>query len=258
MHLLLCNDDGYQAKGLQILCAHLESQGHRVTVVAPSGQRSAQSHSMSFYQAVQVEKISSSVFSVNGTPADCVAIGLSHILKNSPPDFVLSGINHGLNVGIDVNYSGTVGAATEAALMGHRAIAVSMDIPSEATPEETHTQFNKTSQFIGQILEHAHLVEWPKFEVLNVNAPFHAKGFRSAECGGESLYIPGIEEITPKKQENIKLYLIGGGSRYEPKDMSQDVSLVSSGYVTLSFVRAKQGSTQSNLSLSQMVPHLKL
>lgn len=258
MHLLLCNDDGYQAKGLQILCAHLESLGHRVTVVAPSGQRSAQSHSMSFYQAVQVEKITDHVFAVNGTPADCAAIGLAHILKNSPPDFVLSGINHGLNVGTDVNYSGTVGAATEATLMGHRAIAISMDIPPGSATHDVDAQFHKTSEYIGQILECAHLIEWPRLEVLNVNAPFHAKGFRTAECGGESLYIPGIEEITLKKQEHIKLYLIGGGSRYEPKDMSQDVSLVSSGYVTLSFVRAKQSSTESNLSLPHMVNQLKL
>ena len=127
MHILLTNDDGYQAKGIQTLYTYLKSLNYKVTMVAPRSERSAQSHSMSFYLPVQVEQISEDIYSVTGTPADCVAIGISHILKNNAPDIVISGINHGFNVGIDVNYSGTVGAATEAALMGYKAIAVSMD-----------------------------------------------------------------------------------------------------------------------------------
>jgi 5'-nucleotidase len=129
MHLLLSNDDGYQAQGIQILAKHLQSLGHKITVVAPSGEQSAQSHAMTFYQPIRVRQILENTYAVDGSPADCVALALTKILPpHEKPDFVIAGINHGLNVGIDVNYSGTVGAATEASLMGYKAIAVSADV----------------------------------------------------------------------------------------------------------------------------------
>jgi 5'-nucleotidase len=257
MHILLANDDGYQAKGIQILYKHLKSLGHRVSMAAPSGQRSAQSHSMTFYNPIQVEKISEDIFSVNGTPADCIAIALNHILKDDLPDIIVSGINHGLNVGIDVNYSGTVGAATEAALMGYKAIAVSLDsVDMDSDTLEKH--FLKTSDIVGQILQKSKSFEWPKLEILNINVPANPKSISVAECGGLSLYVPHIEELPSKSQPNLKLYLIGGVARCEPGDMSQDVSLVSQNFVTISFVIAKQSSTKSNENLRNLIGSIQI
>jgi 5'-nucleotidase len=257
MHLLLCNDDGYKAKGIQVLAKYLSSLGHKITVVAPNGERSAQSHAMTFYQPIRVRQVSTGVFAVDGSPADSAALGINKILKMDPPDFVISGINHGLNVGIDVNYSGTVGAATEAALMGFRAIAVSADTDSvEST--ELEKIFLLSACIVGQILEKSSLLEWPKLEVLNVNIPSNAKSVTLAECGGESLYVPHIEEMTPKQKKDMKIYLIGGISRHVPQDMSQDVSLITSGNVTLSFVRTKQSSTESNKNLERIIGSIKL
>ena len=120
MRILLCNDDGYQAQGIQTLARVLKSQGHEVVVVAPSEERSGQSHAMTFFRPVLSKEVSPGVWAVHGTPADCATIGLQQLFSDNLPDLVVSGINHGLNVGWDVNYSGTVGAATEAALLGHK------------------------------------------------------------------------------------------------------------------------------------------
>lgn len=252
LKLLLSNDDGYQAQGINILANHLASLGHKVTIVAPAGERSAQSHAMSFYHAVQVDKINENTYSVHGTPADCVAIALSCILKDNQPDFVVAGINHGLNVGIDVNYSGTVGAATEAALMGYKAIAVSADTYLVRNESEKLTQlFQSSAELTASILESHSKLVWPKLQVLNLNIPYESKGVRVGVCGGESLYVPNIEEIVPARYPDSKLYYLGGIKRFAPNDMSQDVSLISSGYTTLSFIQAKQSSTGVESSLRQ-------
>ncbi|MES2615955.1 MAG: 5'/3'-nucleotidase SurE [Bdellovibrionota bacterium] len=252
MHILLTNDDGYQAKGIQSLYSHLKSLGHKVTMVAPKSERSAQSHAMTFYQPVQVEQISHDIYAVSGTPADCVAIGISRVLKDNCPDIIVSGINHGFNVGVDVNYSGTVGAATEAALMGHKALAVSMDnvTPSVELLEEN---FKNTAKLVGKILANIQNMDWPKQQVLNVNVPLNYKSIAVAQCGGESLYVPHIEEFSSQPRKELKVYLIGGIARYEPKDLSQDVSLVESGYATLSFIAARQSSTESNKNLEKIL-----
>lgn len=252
LKLLLSNDDGYQAQGIQVLANHLKSLGHTVTIVAPVGERSAQSHAMSFYHAIQVDMINDTTYAVHGTPADCVAIALSCILKNNPPDFVLSGTNHGLNVGIDVNYSGTVGAATEAALMGYKAMAISADTsPLRNESEKFTALLQQAANLAGSILQSHDKISWPKLQVLNVNVPRESKGVKIAVCGGESLYIPNIEEIAPKRYPNTKLYYIGGTKRFEPNDMSQDVSLISSSYSTLSFIQAKQSSVGFHTTLAQ-------
>lgn len=257
MHLLLCNDDGYKAKGIQVLANYLSSLGHKITVVAPNGERSAQSHAMTFYQPVCVTQVSENVYAVDGSPADCAAIALTHILKTDPPDFVVSGINHGLNVGIDVNYSGTVGAATEAALMGFRAIAVSADTDS-LQPDSLESLFTQAAHIVEQVISNSSSMDWPNLEILNINVPQKAKNIAFAECGGESLYVPHIEELIPSQKKNTKIYLIGGLARFEAQDMSQDVSLITTNHVTLSFVRTKQSSSGRNKNLEKIIGSIKL
>ncbi len=257
MRILLTNDDGYQAQGIQILYRCLKDLGHDVKIAAPAFQQSAKSHAMSFYAAIQVNQINEDIYAVHGTPADSIAIGLSCILKDWKVDYVVSGINHGFNVGIDVNYSGTVGAATEAALLGYKAIAVSMDT-FDANTEKCAQGFLKTAKLIGSILEKSKEFSWPELEILNVNVPLDPKGVRVADCQGKSLYVPHIEEISTQKQKYLNIYLIGGMERVEPTDSSQDVSYVSNGFATLSFVQAKQSSTLSNKKLESHFSNLIL
>lgn len=109
MNILISNDDGIDAPGIQALAEVMESVG-RVTVVAPHRERSTASHSLTLHKPLRVFEVAENRFSVSGSPADCIYLGIRHILK-SPPDLILSGINRGANLGTDVHYSGTVAAA---------------------------------------------------------------------------------------------------------------------------------------------------
>lgn len=133
MRVLLTNDDGIHAPGLWAL-HHAFTARHQVTVVAPDRERSAVGHGITLHQPIrsQTMRVNASLtgIAVNGTPADCVKLGLAELL-DSPPELVVSGINPGANVGINVNYSGTVAAAKEAAMAGIPAMAVSITAPGD-------------------------------------------------------------------------------------------------------------------------------
>ena len=122
--ILVTNDDGFFSPGLHALAAALAPLG-AVTVVAPQVEASAVGHALTLRRPLRLDQISEGVFSVDGTPTDCINIAIDEVL-DGPPDLVVSGINKGLNVGDDVTYSGTVAGALEGALLGHQAIAVSL------------------------------------------------------------------------------------------------------------------------------------
>lgn len=129
MNILLANDDGIQAIGLRALYFALVEAGHDVHVVAPVTEQSAVGHAVTLSMPIKVKTFTEGGFKgqgVYGTPVDCVKLGLSTLLDEKP-DLVLSGINAGANVGVDILYSGTVSAATEGALMEIPSMAVSMD-----------------------------------------------------------------------------------------------------------------------------------
>ncbi|MFA6689150.1 MAG: 5'/3'-nucleotidase SurE [Sphaerochaetaceae bacterium] len=125
MRILLTNDDGYDSLGLDVLRRSLLDAGHDVWVCAPSGQRSATSHSMTLHGDVVVTRYADRSYHCSGSPADCILYGVKGGAVPVSPDVVISGINHGYNLSTDILYSGTVGAAREAALMGFPAMAVS-------------------------------------------------------------------------------------------------------------------------------------
>ena len=122
--ILVTNDDGVQSDGIHALAAALASLGE-VTIVAPMTEASAIGHALTLRRPLRIEEVSANVFSVDGTPTDCVNLAVTTVLK-SLPDLVVSGINKGYNIGDDVTYSGTVAGALEAALLGIPAMAVSL------------------------------------------------------------------------------------------------------------------------------------
>lgn len=166
MHILLTNDDGIQAVGLRTLYRALLAAGHRVDVVAPVSEQSAVGHAVTMSMPLKVKRFESDGFrglGVSGTPVDCVKLGLSELLDEAP-DLVVSGINAGCNVGVDVIYSGTVSAATEGALMGLPALAVSLD---DFSPADVSAQAAWAADFVGRM-------DWsvlPAQCVLNLNFP---------------------------------------------------------------------------------------
>ncbi|NCB31050.1 MAG: 5'/3'-nucleotidase SurE [Clostridia bacterium] len=131
MHIMLTNDDGIFAAGIQALALELsENGGHQVTIVAPDSERSGAGHSFTFLTPLRANRVTLSgledveAYAVNGTPTDCVKVGLGNLAQR--PDCILSGINHGQNLGVDTTYSGTVSAAMEGALLGVPSMALSL------------------------------------------------------------------------------------------------------------------------------------
>jgi 5'-nucleotidase len=166
MRVLLTNDDGIHAPGLWALHQVFSSR-HQVTVVAPDRERSAVGHGITLHQPIRSENTcvngSLSGFAVNGTPADCVKLGLAELL-DSPPELVVSGINPGANVGINVNYSGTVAAAKEAAMAGIPAMAVSI-----ISPGDQH--LDAAARFAESLSRQIKGWGLPRGTFLNVNFP---------------------------------------------------------------------------------------
>ena len=134
LRILLTNDDGYDATGLQAMRRALTAAGHHVTVSAPATDQSSKSASMTSGR-ITFEKKEDGVWAIHGTPADSADIGLRLLLKDSPPDLVVSGSNRGQNLGTSANSSGTVGAAVVAMQKGVPAIAVSVGLPAGMQPE---------------------------------------------------------------------------------------------------------------------------
>lgn len=128
MRILITNDDGITAPGLAVIeaiAADLAGPDGEVWVVAPAFEQSGVSHCISYIRPMMLQKMGERRYAVEGSPADCVLAGLFEILKDSPPDLILSGVNRGHNVAEDTLYSGTIGGAIEATLHGHKAIAMS-------------------------------------------------------------------------------------------------------------------------------------
>ncbi len=169
LKVLISNDDGIYAEGIQTLAEWL-SKKYDVYVFAPDRERSAMGHALTLHKPLRVDEIEYdapvvAAYSVTGTPSDCVKIALNAILDFTP-DIVVSGINHGPNLGIDVLYSGTVSAALEGAINGVPSIAVSL-----VNGFEKHADFNPTAEFICGYIPRVLEAGLPPKTIVNVNTP---------------------------------------------------------------------------------------
>ena len=171
MKILISNDDGVMAEGIKALTSEL-SKEHDVYVIAPDRERSAAGHSLTLHTPIRVEELESKfgakrIWITSGTPGDCVKIGINAILsEDEKPDIVISGINHGPNLGSDILYSGTVSCAMEGAMMGYPSIAVSLASMS-SEPE----LFQNVAKFIAKFLHKINDFKFPPKTILNINVP---------------------------------------------------------------------------------------
>jgi 5'-nucleotidase len=170
MRILIANDDGIQAYGIRALAQRLAFD-HEVYVIAPDRERSAAGHALTLHRPLRVEEVSmgfevAKAWEISGTPGDCVKIGISSIL-DIMPDFVISGINHGPNLGADIIYSGTVSAAMEGAILGFPSIAMSYCGTKDYDPQA----FTYSADFIAKFLKNIKEINFPKKTILNVNIP---------------------------------------------------------------------------------------
>jgi len=192
MHILVSNDDGVQAQGLEILANALQSLG-KVTVVAPDRNRSGASNSLSLQNPLRVTQMKNGFYSVEGTPTDCVHLAIAGLFSHEP-DLVVSGINAGGNLGDDVFYSGTVAAAMEGRFMGVPAMAVSL--------VDNHENYHTAAAAAKVIASYLIKNPLPPRTILNINIPdvaiSHLNGFKITRLGTRHRSERILAELDPR------------------------------------------------------------
>ncbi|ADH87114.1 5'/3'-nucleotidase SurE [Desulfurivibrio alkaliphilus] len=225
--IMISNDDGVNAPGLRALADAMGSLG-RVVVVAPEVDNSAVSHSLTMRRPLHIRQLAAGIFAVDGTPADCVMIGVNKLL-DSRPDLVVSGINPGANLGDDINYSGTVSAAREGTMMGIPSLAVSL-----AAADGEGCLFAvaaaRAREVAAEILERG----LPPDTLFNLNVPNRP----AAEIKGRRYTRQGRRHYENAIQETFdpwgrRHFWIGGGTPRWSKASETDVQAVASGYVSI-------------------------
>jgi 5'-nucleotidase len=227
-HVLLTNDDGIEAHGLHVLEEALHETGrYRITVVAPQDQQSASSHSLTLTVPVRIIDRGQNRFAVTGTPTDSVLVAVEKILAHDPPDVIMSGINHGPNMGEDVIYSGTVAAAMEGAILGFPSIALSL---AAWHPGDFSGAGGFVREWLPGIVEFA----LQHRALLNVNIPdgppAALRGTRVVRLGSRVYH----DVITTQVDPRGRPYLwIGGNGPTWGEDPDTDYAAIQAGYVSL-------------------------
>ena len=225
MRILVTNDDGYRADGIRTLVEAARPLG-QVSVVAPDREQSATSHSLTLNNPLRVSGRGDSVLAVDGTPTDCVILALGMLLEERP-QVVLSGINHGPNLGDDVLYSGTVAAAMEATILGVPAIAISL-----ATHEEQPVA--AWGPVVGRLLEKLLRAEMPPETLLNVNLPpidpTEVRGVRVTTLGRREYVNSLTRAQDPAGKE---FFWIGGGQSRWWGGTDSDFRAIHDGYIAV-------------------------
>ena len=226
MKVLVTNDDGYLATGIGVLASAARSLGE-VTVVAPDREQSATSHSLTLHHPLRARRAPDGAFVVDGTPTDCVLVAVSELLAHRP-DVVLSGINHGANMGEDVLYSGTVSAAMEATVLGIPSVAISYtgDVFDELEVWEDRVR--------GLLLSLLQRDGLPPNTLFSVNlppvAPEAVKGVRVTSLGRRRY----SDSITRARDPSGREYFwIGGGVSEWSGPPDSDFRAVEEGFVSV-------------------------
>lgn len=225
MKILVSNDDGYRAEGIAALADALREVAE-VTVVAPDRDRSGASNALTLSRPLQVEAAGRDFYRVDGTPTDCVHLGLTGLMEG-PPDMVVSGINAGANLGDDVIYSGTVAAAMEGRFLGYPAVAVSL-----AAYPPTH--FETAARFALQMVRQLREKPLPSDTILNVNVPDLAweslAGFKATRLGRRHRSDPAIRQRDPRGRP---VYWVGMLGEAQDAGLGTDFDALQKGYVSV-------------------------
>jgi 5'-nucleotidase len=227
--ILVTNDDGVHSPGLTSLFHAMETLGDAY-IIAPDRERSAVSHALTMHRPLKVEQLQEHIYSINGTPTDCVAVGIHKILP-ARPAFVVSGINIGANLGDDITYSGTVSAAMESTIMGIPAFAVSLVMQQKPLSHINFEPAANISATIGTyILKHS----LPYDTLLNINIPDipydSFKGMKLTRQG-KRIYDGSIKEtFDPHGQKH---YWIGGGTPFWEHGEDTDIQAIQDDYVSI-------------------------
>jgi 5'-nucleotidase len=226
LNILVTNDDGIHSEGLLALARAVREVGN-VFVIAPDRERSAIAHSVTLHRPLRVEKLRRNTYAVDGTPADCVHLGVNGILPERP-HLVISGINKGGNLGDDVTYSGTVSAAMEGTLLGIPSFAIS-------TVARSHFKFGAAAAFGVEVARHIARKGLPKEVFLNINVPnLDAKDVKSYRITRQGRWVhDGAKIIEKTDPRGKKYYWIGGGPVVADPRRNTDIEAVSNSHISI-------------------------
>lgn len=246
MNILISNDDGYQAPGLVSLVAGLSrNNDHKLSIIAPDRNRSGASNSLTLERPLLPHPFQFSAqtqinpnnlqqcYYMNGTPTDCVHIGLTGLLRDTPPDIVISGINSGANMGDDVLYSGTIAAATEGRFLGMPALALSLDCLHDNT-EDSICHFDSAARFVQCLLRLLPDCPLPEDSILNINIPnlpwSQIKGIQTTRLGKRHCSEPAIAARDPR---NRRIFWLGPVGKAADAGPGTDFYAVSQGFISI-------------------------
>ncbi|MBN1826944.1 MAG: 5'/3'-nucleotidase SurE [Candidatus Eisenbacteria bacterium] len=243
MRILITNDDGVHSEGIRVLTEAVRGMGETV-VMAPAMEQSASSHSITLRDPLLVDRLARNVYSVDGTPTDCVVLSLNGVI-GARPDLVVSGVNHGANMGDDVTYSGTVAAAIEAVLYGVPAIAFSVAALEGLL-------FEAPSRMIRPIVER--MIARPRnpktiWNVNFPNIPFgEVRGIRVTRLGTR-FYENSVVEEAPR--DGGKVFRIGGGKPTWKREPETDFQAVFDRYVSITPILLDLNDYESILTMRE-------
>jgi len=234
LHVMLVNDDGIGAPGIEAMARVLAADpAYRVTVVAPAEQQSGVGHALVIRRTIEVAPhapvAGCTAWSADATPATTARIGLAFLLENDPPDLVISGINRGENVGTVVWYSGTVGAAREAALLGYPALAVSLALDWG----DPHPDFTAAARWIKPVVDAVREGGLPPRSVLNVNVPKEPSKARGYRLVRMSLVADTGSSYEVVRKDGARRWLSGHWIPGVERAPDTDVAALTAGWVTL-------------------------
>ncbi len=230
--ILVTNDDGVDAGGIEVLEGIARQFTDDVWVVAPKTEQSGTGHSLTIHRPLRLEQLAERRFCVDGTPTDCVMIAVGHLLFDNPPDLVLSGVNNGENIAEDVTYSGTVSAAMEATLLGIPAIAFSM----QRHKVEPRMPWDTASHFAPDIVRTLTSVEWSEDLLMSVNFPHlsveEVKGVKVVPHGRRK---QGDDLVERKDPRGRSYFWIGALSHRAMEDIATgtDIEALDQGWITV-------------------------
>ena len=234
MKILVSNDDGILSNGIRALIEAL-SPVHEVYVVAPDRERSAAGHSLTLHTPLRVEEVDAKYgakkcWMTTGTPSDCVKLAVNAILaEDEKPDLVISGINHGPNLGADILYSGTVSCAMEGAMIGIPSIATSL-----ASLRNDYEDFKFASLFIAEFLNRLDTYKIPPKTILNINIP----GLEKEDIAGIAITELGNRIFTDDYEKRIDprgkvYYWMAGELITEPENASTDIAAIRNNKISI-------------------------
>ncbi|MBR8366129.1 5'/3'-nucleotidase SurE [Burkholderia sp. AU19243] len=228
--VLLANDDGFDAPGLEVLEQVATKLAREVWIVAPAEDQSGTSHSLSLHEPLRVHRKGERRYAVRGTPGDCVAIAVSHLMKGARPDIVLSGVNRGANLGTETVFSGTVGAAMTSMLVGVPAIAL-----SQAFSDRNAVPWNTALTHAPDVIRRLTEAGWDGDACLNVNFPARpaddVRGLKVTNQGAGTLQ--GVDIVSGRDPRDIEYHWLKLARAPRDDDADSETMALGEGHIAV-------------------------